>query len=56
MKDVLAQEVDKNPLYEPVSYQIQNKTFIVEPVFKTDSQETLGSILIRLMKSDIEAS
>jgi|GEM_PF-4633181 len=56
MKDDLVQEVDRNPLYEPVLYQIQNKTFIVEPVFKTDGQETLGSILIRLMKSDIEAS
>ena len=56
MKDDLAQEVDKNPLYETVSYQIQNKKFIVEPVFKTDDQETLGSILMRLMKSDIEVS
>ena len=56
MKDEPAHEHDKNFLSEPISYQIQNKTFIVEPVFKSDGQETLGSILMRLMKSDIEAS
>ena len=56
MKDEPAHEINNDALYEPILYQIQNKTFIVEPVFKTDGQETLGSILMRLMKSDIEAS
>jgi hypothetical protein len=47
----LCQSVD-NHLEETRTYTIQGKTFIVEPVFKTDSGETVGTILLRLIQSD----
>ena len=42
----------QNPLENITTYTIKGKTFIVEPVFKEDSQETLGTILMRLMRLD----
>ena len=32
-----------------------NRSFVVEPVFRQDGPDTLGSILLRLMKSESEA-
>lgn len=52
-------EVSSNPAFKEKSmkkvttYMIDGKKFIVTPVFREDGQETFGSILIRLMKSDI---
>ena len=52
-------EVSSNPAFKEKSmkkvttYMIDGKKFIVKPVFREDGQETFGSILIRLMKSDI---
>ena len=42
----------QNSLKDITTYTIKGKTFIVEPVFKEDSQETLGTILMRLMRLD----
>ena len=42
----------QNPLENITTYTIKGKTIIVEPVFKENSQETLGTILMRLMHLD----
>ena len=36
------------------TYRIGNRAFIVEPVFKEESSQTLGEVLLRLMKSESE--
>ena len=36
------------------TYKVDGKTFIVEPVFQTEGHDTLGTILIRLMKTDAD--
>lgn len=36
------------------TYRIGNRSFIVEPVFKKESSQTLGEVLLRLMKSESE--
>lgn len=36
------------------TYRIGNRSFIVEPVFKEESSQTLGEVLLRLMKSESE--
>lgn len=45
-------ENTKAQLKEKTTYRISNRVFVVEPVFKDDNQNTLGEILLRLMKSD----
>lgn len=42
----------QNPLEDTRTYTIQGKTFVVEPVFKENAQETVGTILLRLIQSD----
>ena len=37
------------------TYRFGNRSFVVEPVFRQDGPDTLGSILLRLMKSESEA-
>lgn len=56
MKKRHANEVHARLSEEPASYQIDNKTFIVEPVFQKKGTETLGNVLLRLIKSDAEIS
>lgn len=34
------------------TYDFDKNSFVVEPVFKEQAAETLGTVLIRLMKSD----
>ena len=36
------------------TYRIGNRSFIVEPMFKKESSQTLGEVLLRLMKSESE--
>ena len=36
------------------TYKVDGKTFIVEPVFQTEGHDTLGTILMRLMKADTD--
>ena len=43
-----------NPLEEKTTYRIGNRSFVVESVFKKDAPDTLGSVLLRLMKSETE--
>ena len=43
-----------NRLDKTSTYKVDGKTFIVEPVFQKDGHDTLGSILIRLMRADAE--
>ena len=49
-------EKTKNPemLTLDSTYRIGNRSFIVEPVFKKESSQTLGEVLLRLMKSESE--
>ena len=37
---------------ETVQYVVDGKTFIVEPIFKDTSNESIGTLLMKLMKSD----
>ena len=39
---------------ETAVYHFKNRTFIVQPVFKQESTNTLGTILLRLMQADQE--
>ena len=43
-----------NPLDEQTTYHIGNRSFVVEPVFKEEGTDTLGSVLLRLMKEESE--
>ena len=45
---------EKNPLDTKTTYHIGNRSFVVEPVFKKERPDTLGSVLLRLMKSESE--
>ena len=45
----------KQSLDEQTTYRFGNRSFVVEPVFRQDGPDTLGSILLRLMKSESEA-
>lgn len=43
-------EKAKHDLNEKTTYRFGNRSFIVEPVFKEETQNTLGCVLLRLMK------
>ena len=45
-------EKAKHDLNEKTTYRFGNRSFIVEPVFKEETQNTLGGVLLRLMKSE----
>lgn len=44
----------RNRLDKPSTYKVDGKTFIVEPVFQTEGHDTLGTILIRMMRADAD--
>lgn len=44
--------VKNNRMDNITKYKINDKVFIIEPVFKESSKNTIGSILARLMLSD----
>ena len=48
-------EKAKHDLNEKTTYRFGNRSFVVEPVFQKESPDTLGSILLRLMKAESEA-
>ena len=50
-KECIASE---NPLAETTTYHIDGRSFVVKPVFKEDSTNTFGAILLRLMQADCE--
>ena len=39
-----------------ISYAFDSHTFIVHPVFKDNGAGTVGDILLRLMRADLEQS
>ena len=41
-------------LEQEQTYMVGNTTFIVESKFRADSQETLGSVLLKLMQNEID--
>lgn len=45
-------EKAKHDLNEKTTYRFGNRSFIVEPVFKEETQNTLCCVLLRLMKSE----
>ena len=48
-------KASENPLEETTTYRIEGRSFVVKPVFKEDSANTLGAILLRLMQADCES-
>lgn len=50
-KECIASE---NPLEETTTYHIDGRSFVVKPVFKDNSANTFGAILLRLMQADCE--
>lgn len=47
-------KASENPLEETTTYHIDGRSFVVKPVFKDDSANTFGAILLRLMQADCE--
>ena len=39
---------------EQMTYRFGNRLFVVESIFKEESPDTLGSVLLRLMKTEHE--
>lgn len=39
---------------QSVSYEYEGRQYIVTPYFKEKGVETLGSLILKMMKSDIE--
>ena len=39
---------------EQMTYRFGNRLFVVESIFKEESPDTLGSVLLRLMKAEHE--
>ena len=39
---------------EQMTYRFGNRLFVVESIFKEESPDTLGNILLRLMKAENE--
>ena len=53
--DLLVSTSDQqNDLAQEQSYTIGKITFVVEPRFRSEGNETLGSVLVKLMQSEID--
>ena len=37
---------------KPTTYNFDKNSFVVEPVFKEQAKDTLGTVLVRLMESE----
>ncbi|MFA7501565.1 hypothetical protein [[Clostridium] symbiosum] len=53
-KETTPEVSGQNPFEDTRTYTIQGKTFIVEPLFKDGAKETIGTVLLRLIQSDVE--
>mgnify|MGYP004469369411 FL=1 len=51
-----SKQAKNSPLDQQTTYQINGRSFIVQPVFKENGTNTLGSVLLRLMQADCEKS
>ena len=47
-------EASHNPLEETTTYHIEGRSFVVQPVFKTENANAIGDILLRLMQAECE--
>lgn len=43
----------KNTIDKVSTYKVNGKTFIVQPVFQPEGQDTIGTILLRLMRAEV---
>lgn len=43
----------KNAIDKVSTYKVDGKTFIVQPVFQPEGQDTIGTILLRLMRAEV---
>lgn len=41
-----------NVLERQATYHVNGKSFVVTPVFRSDTSETLGSVLVKLMRGE----
>ena len=48
----IKEEKNNAEFAKPTTYDFDKNSFVVEPVFKEQAKETLGTVLIRLIKSD----
>ena len=46
----------QNPLDVQTTYHIAGRSFVVQPVFKKENANSLGTVLLRLMQADCEKS
>lgn len=54
LPDLNQDHINESPLEETTTYHIDGRSFVVKPVFKDDSTNTFGTILLRLMQADCE--
>lgn len=50
---VLPSSTGKNAIDKVSTYKVGGKTFVVQPVFRSESQDTIGTILLRLMRAEV---
>ena len=43
---------DDTEFTKPTTYNIDKNSFVVEPVFKEQAKDTLGTVLVRLIESE----
>ena len=53
-RTLMQKEQVQQELEQEQTYMVGNTTFIVEQKFRADSQETLGSVLLKLMQNEID--
>lgn len=51
-----AKQAKNCPLDQTTTYHINGRSFVVQPVFKPENNNTLGEVLLRLMQADCEKS
>lgn len=51
---VISETEQQKELEQEQSYTIENTTFVVQSVFRTDGKETIGSVLIKLMQNEVD--
>lgn len=56
MNKALQSNTHKDSPQSSTSYQIEKKTFVVEAIFEKDGKETLGNVLLRLIKADLSSA
>ena len=51
-----SKQAKSSPLDKQTTYHIDGRSFIVQPVFKQGTANSLGAVLLRLMQADCEKS